>query len=84
VFYLKLCNNELIIRYYSVLCNNELISLGVARSYMKKYYISNTICTTTILQKVFTIEYLAFRHKVPPVALVVERVEEVELCHPTK
>ena len=26
---------------------------------MEKYYISNTICTTTILQKIFTIQYLA-------------------------
>jgi hypothetical protein len=27
---------------------------------------------------------MAFRQKAPLVALVVERVEEVELCHPTK
>jgi hypothetical protein len=37
-----------------------------------------------LYKKIFTIEYLAFRQKAPPVALVVERVEEVELCHPTK
>jgi hypothetical protein len=61
-----------------------VLERSVARSYMEKYYISNTICTTTILQKIFTIEYLAFRQKAPPVALIVERVEEVELCHPTK
>jgi hypothetical protein len=39
----------------------------------------NNNCT-----KVVTIEYLAFREKAPPVVLVVERVEQVELCHPTK
>jgi hypothetical protein len=33
--------------------------------------------------KVVKIEYLAFRQKAPSVALVVERVEQVELCHPT-
>jgi hypothetical protein len=61
-----------------------VLERSVATSYTEKYYISNNMCTTTILQKIVKIEYLAFRQKAPPVALVVEQVEEVELCHPTK
>jgi hypothetical protein len=49
----------------------------VARSYTEKGYINNST-------KVVTIEYPAFRQKAPSVALVVERVKQVELCHPTK
>ena len=35
-----------------------VLERSVARSYTEKYYISNTICTTTNLQKIFTIKYL--------------------------